>query len=70
MSCREAATRLGISTDEIEAMVERSGLKSVMAGWTRMVPTWRGCAAPADARFQDDLRPAGSGVRWDARSTT
>jgi hypothetical protein len=38
--CRiEAATRLGISTDEIEAMVERGALKSVTAGWTTMVPT-------------------------------
>lgn len=33
----EAAMRLGISTDEIEAMVRRGTVKSVVAGWTTMV---------------------------------
>lgn len=36
---REAALRLGISTDEMEAMVERGTVKSLVAGWTVMVLT-------------------------------
>jgi hypothetical protein len=33
----EAALRLGISTDEMEALVRRGAVKSVVAGWTTMV---------------------------------
>jgi hypothetical protein len=39
LTLREAATRLGISTAEMEAMVERGTVRSVVAGWTTMVPT-------------------------------
>ena len=39
LTLREAATRLGISASELEAMVRRGAVKSVMAGWTAMVPT-------------------------------
>jgi argonaute-like protein implicated in RNA metabolism and viral defense len=39
LTAREAATRLGISTSEMEAMVKRGAVKSVVAGWTTMVPT-------------------------------
>jgi hypothetical protein len=39
LTMREAATRLGISTAEMEAMVKRGTVKSVVAGWTAMVPT-------------------------------
>ena len=38
LTVREAATRLGISTSEMEAMVMRGTVKSVVAGWTTMVP--------------------------------
>jgi hypothetical protein len=37
LTLREAATRLGISTGEMEAMVKRGTVKSVVAGWTTMV---------------------------------
>src|SRR5207249_2923937 len=37
LTIHEAATRLGISTDEMEAMVKRGTVKSVVAGWTTMV---------------------------------
>jgi hypothetical protein len=37
LTIHEAATRLGISTSEMEAMVERGAVKSVVAGWTVMV---------------------------------
>jgi hypothetical protein len=37
LTLREAATRLGISTSEMEAMVKRGTVKSVVAGWTTMV---------------------------------
>jgi hypothetical protein len=37
LTLREAALRLVISTSEMEAMVERGTVKSVVAGWTRMV---------------------------------
>lgn len=37
LTLREAATRVGISTSEIEAMVARGTVKSVVAGWTTMV---------------------------------
>jgi excisionase family DNA binding protein len=39
LTMREVATRLGISTDEMEAMVKRGAVKSLMAGWTVLVPT-------------------------------
>jgi hypothetical protein len=34
LTMREAATRLGISTSEMKAMVKRGAVKSVVAGWT------------------------------------
>jgi hypothetical protein len=39
LTLREAATRLGIDTGEMEAMVERATVKSLMVGWTVVVPT-------------------------------
>lgn|SRR5487761_706570 len=39
LTLQEAATRLGISRVEIEAMVRRGTVRSVVAGWTPMVPT-------------------------------
>jgi hypothetical protein len=39
LTIHDAATRLGITTDEIEAMVNRGTVKPVVAGWTTMVPT-------------------------------
>jgi excisionase family DNA binding protein len=39
LTVREAATRLGISISEMEAMVKRGAVKSLMAGWTVVVPT-------------------------------
>ncbi|MGA7911236.1 MAG: hypothetical protein WCC30_06780 [Candidatus Dormiibacterota bacterium] len=39
LTLRAAATRLGISTGEMEAMVKRGTVKSVVAGWTTMAPT-------------------------------
>jgi hypothetical protein len=39
LTLREAATRLGISTSEMEAMVKGGAVRSVVAGWTTMVPT-------------------------------
>lgn len=39
LTVREAAIRLGISTSEMEAMVKHGTVKSVVAGWTTMVPT-------------------------------
>jgi hypothetical protein len=36
---REAATRLGINTGEMEAMIERGTAKSLIVGWTVVVPT-------------------------------
>jgi hypothetical protein len=39
LTMQEAATRLGITTDEMEAMVKRGTVKSLVAGWTTMVPT-------------------------------
>jgi excisionase family DNA binding protein len=39
LTMQEAATRLGISTGEMEAMVKRGTVRSVVAGWTTMVPT-------------------------------
>jgi len=39
LTLREAATRLGISRGEVEAMVRRGAVKSVVAGWTMFVPT-------------------------------
>jgi argonaute-like protein implicated in RNA metabolism and viral defense len=39
LTLREAATRLGISTGEMEGMVKRGAVKSVMTGWTMFVPT-------------------------------
>lgn len=38
LTLQEAATWLGISTGEMEAMVKRGRVKSVVAGWTTMVP--------------------------------
>jgi excisionase family DNA binding protein len=35
----EAAARLGISGSEMEAMVKLGTVKSLMAGWTVVVPT-------------------------------
>jgi sRNA-binding protein len=35
----EAATRLGIGTSEMEAMVKNETVQSLMAGWTVVVPT-------------------------------
>ncbi len=35
----EAALRLGISTGEMEAMVKRGTVRSLIAGWTVVVPT-------------------------------
>jgi len=37
LTLKEAATRLGISTSDMEAMVRRGAVKSVVAGWTTMV---------------------------------
>ncbi len=37
LTLKEAATRLGISTGEMEAMVKRGTVRSVVAGWTTMV---------------------------------
>jgi hypothetical protein len=37
LTIREAAARLSISTGEMEAMVKRGSVKSLMAGWTTMV---------------------------------
>jgi hypothetical protein len=39
LTMQEAATRLGISEGEVEPMVKRGTVKSVVAGWTIMVPT-------------------------------
>jgi hypothetical protein len=39
LTMREAATRLGISTSEMEAIVKRGAVRSLMAGWTVVVPT-------------------------------
>ena len=39
LTFREAATRLGISTDEVEAMVASGKVMSLMAGWTVMIPS-------------------------------
>jgi excisionase family DNA binding protein len=39
LTVKEAAVRLGISTSEIEALVARGAVKSVVAGWTPMLPT-------------------------------
>jgi hypothetical protein len=39
LTLREAATRLGITTSEMEAMVERGTVKSLMVRWTVVVPT-------------------------------
>jgi excisionase family DNA binding protein len=39
LTISEAATRLGITKDELEAMVKRGTVKSLMAGWTVVVPT-------------------------------
>ena len=39
LTIHEAATRLGISTSEMEAMVKRGTVKSAVAGWTVVVPT-------------------------------
>jgi argonaute-like protein implicated in RNA metabolism and viral defense len=38
VTLREAATRLGISTDELERMVAVGKVKTLMAGWTMVVP--------------------------------
>jgi excisionase family DNA binding protein len=38
LTVREAAMRLGISTGELEGMVKRGTVKSLMAGWTVVVP--------------------------------
>jgi hypothetical protein len=35
----EAAARLGRSVSEMEAMVKRGTVKSLMAGWTVVIPT-------------------------------
>jgi hypothetical protein len=37
LTMREAATRLGISTSEMEAMIARGEARTVVAGWTVMV---------------------------------
>jgi hypothetical protein len=39
LTMQEAATRLGINTSEMEAMVKRGTVKSLVAGWTVVVPT-------------------------------
>jgi hypothetical protein len=39
LTLREAATRLGINTGEMEAMIERGTAKSLIVGWTVVVPT-------------------------------
>lgn len=39
LTISEAATRLGISTAEIDAMVKRGTVKSLMAGWTVVIPS-------------------------------
>jgi hypothetical protein len=39
LTLKEAALRLGITTGELEAMVERGTVKSVVAGWTVVVPS-------------------------------
>lgn len=39
LTMKEAATRLGITTSEMEAMVERGAVKSLVAGWTVVVQT-------------------------------
>ena len=39
LTVSEAANQLGISTGEMEAMVKRETVKSVLVGWTAMVPT-------------------------------
>ena len=39
LTMQEAATRLGISRGEVEVMVKRGTVKSLMAGWTVVVPT-------------------------------
>jgi excisionase family DNA binding protein len=39
LTLREAALRLGITTDEVEAMLRRGAVPSLMAGWTVVVPT-------------------------------
>jgi hypothetical protein len=39
LTLREAATRLEISTGEMEAMVRRGEVRAVEAGWTVMVLT-------------------------------
>lgn len=39
LTLREASVRLEISTGEMEAMVTRGAVKSVVAGWTLVVPT-------------------------------
>jgi argonaute-like protein implicated in RNA metabolism and viral defense len=37
LTLREAATRLGITTDEMEAMVKRGEVRTVEVGWIVMV---------------------------------
>ncbi len=37
LTLKEAATRLGISTSEMEAMVKRGEFRTVEAGWTVMI---------------------------------
>jgi excisionase family DNA binding protein len=38
LTIREAATRLGIGTDEMEGMVKSGKVKTLTAGWTVVVP--------------------------------
>lgn len=39
LTMREAAVRLGISTGELEAMIARGRIKTLIAGWTTVIPT-------------------------------
>ncbi len=39
LTLKEGSVRLGLSTGELETMVKRGTVKSVVAGWTTMVST-------------------------------
>jgi hypothetical protein len=39
LTLRESAVRLGLSTDEMEALVKQGSVKTLMAGWTVFVPS-------------------------------
>lgn len=39
LTMKEAAVRLGVTAREVEAMVKSGRVKSLMAGWTMVLPT-------------------------------